>query len=338
MKTLKLLAKSISLLLFVTILFGIPASASVYVLYTPLMTGSQQEPSNPSPGTGTSTFVLDTNLHTLTVSTTFNGLLGPTTQVPNFIGFPLGVTSGTYSNTFDLTLASSYNPAFITANGGTPASAEVALETGILAGKAYLNIHTNVYPGGEIRGFLINSGANFIDFHIDSGTHMGTYDAFEFVLAKPIADLPGGIMTGPTIYVGRACNIDPTIPAATAPDQIAVIKRGYCTFNEKATNAINKGYAGVIIFNNVPGLFTGTMSSPIGIPGVSVDESTGLAIFDKTLAELESDFQTGNLVEGEHITVGIATNENDIPEFPTVALPVIAVIGLMFLFQRRKVV
>ena len=34
--------------------------------------------------------------------------------------------SGTYTNTFDLTLATTYNAAFITANGGTVANAEAA--------------------------------------------------------------------------------------------------------------------------------------------------------------------------------------------------------------------
>ena len=28
--------------------------------------------------------------------------------------------------------------------------------------------------------------------------------------------------------------------------------------------------------------------------------------------------------------------ENEIPEFPTVAIPMVGIIGMMFLFQRRK--
>ena len=55
---------------------------------------------------------------------------------------------------FDLTQASTYNPAFVTAQGGTIAAAEAALETALLAGNTYLNIHTMAFPGGEIRGFL----------------------------------------------------------------------------------------------------------------------------------------------------------------------------------------
>lgn len=35
----------------------------------------------------------------------------------------LAATSGTYMKTFDLALLSSYNPAFVTANGGTVGSA-----------------------------------------------------------------------------------------------------------------------------------------------------------------------------------------------------------------------
>jgi hypothetical protein len=67
------------------------------------------------------------------------------------------VTSGTFNNTYDLTQASSWNMAFITANGGTPAGAEAALALGLDQGRAYFNIHTALplgFPGGEILGFL----------------------------------------------------------------------------------------------------------------------------------------------------------------------------------------
>jgi MYXO-CTERM domain-containing protein len=127
-----------------------------------------------SPGTGTGLVIFDPTANTLFVSETFSGLLSPTTashihcctataltgsagvatQLPSFSGFPLGVTSGSFSQTFDLTNASSWNPAFITAHGGTTAGAEAALEAGLAAEEAYLNIHTTQFPGGEIEGFL----------------------------------------------------------------------------------------------------------------------------------------------------------------------------------------
>ena len=59
-----------------------------------------------------------------------------------------------YDDILDMTLASSFRAGFITANGGTTASAEAALFAGMLAEKAYFNIHTTSFGGGEIRGFL----------------------------------------------------------------------------------------------------------------------------------------------------------------------------------------
>jgi hypothetical protein len=85
------------------------------------------------------------------------------TTTPTFPGFPLGVTSGSYDQTFNLTLASSYNPAFITSAFNldplkSVAGAEAALVNALLAGETYLNIHTTAFPGGEIRGFLAVPG------------------------------------------------------------------------------------------------------------------------------------------------------------------------------------
>jgi hypothetical protein len=64
------------------------------------------------------------------------------------------VTFGSYDNTFNTSLTSSWNAAYITANGGTTAGAETAFFAALNGGRAYLNIHTNIFPGGEIRGFL----------------------------------------------------------------------------------------------------------------------------------------------------------------------------------------
>jgi hypothetical protein len=151
-----------------------PPCRADLIVYVANLNGPSESPPNASPGTGFAEVDYDTLAHTLHVHVTFSGLLGTTTAshihsattdpgtgnamvattTPTFPGFPLGVTSGTYDHTLDLTLASSYNPAFITVNGGTTASAEAALAAGLAGGRAYLNIHTIVVPGGEIRGFL----------------------------------------------------------------------------------------------------------------------------------------------------------------------------------------
>ena len=58
-------------------------------------------------------------------------------------------------NVLNLAAATSYNPSYITANGGTPATAEIALANAMSSGQAYWNIHSTTFGGGEIRGFLV---------------------------------------------------------------------------------------------------------------------------------------------------------------------------------------
>ena len=161
----------LSLLVFGALCFGATAVAAP-ITYVATLNGPTE--GTTSPGTGSGLVIIDTTANTLFVSETFSGLVSPTTashihcctavpltgtagvatQLPSFTLFPLGVTSGSFSETFDETLAASWNPAFITANGGTPLSAEAALAAGLAAGEAYLNIHTMQFPGGEIEGFL----------------------------------------------------------------------------------------------------------------------------------------------------------------------------------------
>jgi hypothetical protein len=150
-------------------------SASAQLVYDATLTGPGESPPNASPGTGFAEVIYNSALHTLQVHATFSGLTGTTTAshihaatstpgsgtagvattTPYFAGFPIGVTSGTYDNTLDLTLASSWNAAYVTANGGTTAGAESALAAALAADEAYFNIHTTTFGGGEIRGFLV---------------------------------------------------------------------------------------------------------------------------------------------------------------------------------------
>ena len=154
--------------------FGAPLAHAGPVTFFANLDGASESTPNASPGTGFATVVFDTTAHTMNVHVDFNGLLAGNTAAhihcctavanfgtapvatttPTFTGFPSGVTSGTYDHLFDMTAAASYRAGFITANGGTTAAAEAALFAGMLDEMTYFNIHTSVFPGGEIRGFL----------------------------------------------------------------------------------------------------------------------------------------------------------------------------------------
>ena len=152
----------------------ISAQATVFQ-YIANLDGPSESPANASPGTGFGSVNYNNVTHSLQVQANFSGLTGTTTAshihaptatpfsgnagvattTPSFAGFPSGVTSGSFSNTLDLTSSSSWNPSYVTANGGTTAGAESAFAAALAGGQSYFNIHTTTFPGGEIRGFLV---------------------------------------------------------------------------------------------------------------------------------------------------------------------------------------
>jgi hypothetical protein len=72
-----------------------------------------------------------------------------------FTDFPTGVAAGTYNKTLDMSVDTAFDAGFLGSNGGTASSAFSALQAGIAANEAYVNIHTAQYPQGEIRGWLV---------------------------------------------------------------------------------------------------------------------------------------------------------------------------------------
>ncbi|MDX1747295.1 MAG: PA domain-containing protein, partial [Halobacteriales archaeon] len=120
-----------------------------------------------------------------------------------------------------------------------------------------------------------------LTFEITSGANAGEYPVAEGSFTDPIIDLPDGTMSGPTVYVGLGCD-GTSVPPAPSSDHIAVIQRGVCRFDVKAQNAIDAGYAGIVVFNDeARGDALVTMGGDSrDIPGVFVGHSTGLAIMD----------------------------------------------------------
>ncbi|SHL40343.1 PEP-CTERM protein-sorting domain-containing protein [Nitrosospira sp. Nsp11] len=152
---------------------AVPAAAD-QTFYQTKLDGPSEAPPNISPGTGMATVSIDSDLRTMHIHESFSGLMADTTvshihccttapnngtagvatAIPTFPDFPSGVREGVYDHTFDMKNASNYNPAFIAANGNNVDGAFNALLTGLNTGSAYSNIHSVMFPMGEIRGFL----------------------------------------------------------------------------------------------------------------------------------------------------------------------------------------
>ena len=177
-----LAARSVAVLAVALLTATQSAHATVFS-YVMTLNAASENPVNPSTGTGSATIAYDNVAHTLSLAMTFSGLSGTVTQThfhavtatsglggdaaaaavanvgvatttPSLVGFPLGVTSGSYSNVLNLTDAGSWNPAFVTAQGSI-ANAETAFAGALAAGKTYWNVHTSFRTGGEIRGFPV---------------------------------------------------------------------------------------------------------------------------------------------------------------------------------------
>jgi hypothetical protein len=138
--------------------------------YRAVASGPAESPPNGSPGT--SLVTIDIGSNKLMVDMPFSDLTGTATAAHihcctadaftgtsavamPFTDFPTGVHAGSYSMAIPLYEETSYDPAFLKANGGTVKGAASALVDGINANEAYVNIHTSEFPGGEIRGFIV---------------------------------------------------------------------------------------------------------------------------------------------------------------------------------------
>lgn len=145
-------------------------SQAAPVYYRAVASGPAEDIPNGSPGSSVSSFEIDDmilraevpfrDLSSPTVSAhihccTIDAFRGAAPVAIPFLDFPLQVTAGVYSATFDLGDPATYDPDFLAANGGTPQLASGAPIDGFNGNQAYVNIHSAAYPAGEIRGFAV---------------------------------------------------------------------------------------------------------------------------------------------------------------------------------------
>jgi subtilisin family serine protease len=114
-----------------------------------------------------------------------------------------------------------------------------------------------------------------------AGLSIGYANAAGSLLAPTFGSLPLAKSGTPTT-ANDACLVGGISPftAGQFTGQAVLIRRGTCTFYEKASNAQRAGAAAVVLYNNTAGRFSPTVagSPPITIPVVAISDTEGVAI------------------------------------------------------------
>lgn len=124
------------------------------------------------------------------------------------------------------------------------------------------------FAAGGLTSFTINSATP-------------AFGATEGAFTTPTFSLPGGTFSGFAQTQGGSfgCNAGDLAPAAAA-NSVAIIQRGVCRFDLKATNAIAAGYSAMVVYNDAArgDTLIAMGGDPRAIVGYFVGHSDGAAI------------------------------------------------------------
>lgn len=121
-----------------------PIPNPVIVTFNAVLIGASEVPANPSTATGTATGSYNKTTKILNVKVTYSGIAPTMGHI--HVG-AVGVSGPVVLPFSNLMSPINYTSPALTA----------AQETDLLANNYYVNLHTEAYPGGEIRGQLITT-------------------------------------------------------------------------------------------------------------------------------------------------------------------------------------
>ncbi|MBI3913010.1 MAG: M20/M25/M40 family metallo-hydrolase [Chloroflexi bacterium] len=91
---------------------------------------------------------------------------------------------------------------------------------------------------------------------------------------RPIQYSPAGHLSEDLVSVGGVGN-ENDFARANAKGKIALVQRGTIPFSDKAKNGAGAGALAVIIYNNAPGPFAGTLQNRVNIPAIGISGEDG---------------------------------------------------------------
>lgn len=126
-----------------------------------------------------------------------------------------------------------------------------------------------VAPGVEVLSSVPLGTGRVSEALVDLG------DGLETVLSGAMdgSALMEEPLVGSTIYAGLGKPED--FQGKNVAGKIALISRGEIPFGDKAMAAFQAGAAGVIIFNNEPGMTRGTLNAEMSIPVLMIEQAIG---------------------------------------------------------------
>lgn len=136
------------IVLCTVLLLALSASANAAIVtWTASLDGAQETPPVATPATGSASGTYDTDTNLLTWTITFSGLLAPISNAhfhgpapvgvgPAGVRMPIAFNAGVMADTLT----------------GSGTVADEAQEAELLGSLWYINIHSTLNPGGEIRG------------------------------------------------------------------------------------------------------------------------------------------------------------------------------------------
>jgi hypothetical protein len=199
-----------------------PMAAGAATTFTATLTGAQETPPNASPATGTGTVTLNDAQTTITVSLSFAGLVGASTAAhihgPAAPGVPAPVI-------FPLTIPLGVTTGSVTGATFAVTPAQVA---DLRAGLWYFNVHSTVFPGGEIRGQILDTTAPTVTVNQAAGQADPTTAQpvhFTVTFSEPVT----GFTASDVLISGTAGGI-PTVtvtPTGTNTYDVAVSNLGH---------------------------------------------------------------------------------------------------------------
>lgn len=278
------------------------AQACDAIVYDCILSGLQEEPDVASPAVGGGQFLIDTDANTVTYHISYHGLTSAETAA-HIHGFAdPGVGAGVVH--------------------GLPAGSpkvgvwnyDEADEADILAGRAYVNVHTSDHTGGELRGQIVplnasltgdqedppiaTGGAGFGVFTIDIPNNMLTYH-IEFSglsSAETAAHIHGpalhGTNTGVAFGLGTG---NPKTGTWNYPDNLEQdILNGRMYVNIHSTDHGGGEIRGQIVPTVVP-IDGGQENPPIDTPAAGI----GLFAMNHDTDELSYDIRHSGLSAAE---------------------------------------